>query len=416
MIMKRAFLLLSIAVYSNWAAADWHTCAISLTTAYRNFVQKISPGVADPKPELAEQTVPVGPPQPLNLSGLTVERFGYPGAFIIPNEIESELFTPSLNQRGGALISVGTFRVIRSLMAGSFDVGIFFDADTEVGKLNTRQIQDFARSQSWAEFLANMIDRPDLTQTIRQALQGDQDSYSKFLHAIVSKPEDVAPLAYDLDLEHTPNMRPSGSPMRRSFMSEKDDLIGWGPRAGDHIGVRQYYVAYLIRFAHTPVGKTIFEDQAGFDKVHRLAAKGSLYVITGNLAGEKTMQEIGQRLRAAHVEVGCLDPSNAPEAIVIGGGSQQFQSNLRALPFAQDAIVNFTVPRLGFLTKYGAGSNLKTKPGMNSTWLFFSVSVRDYIPALKTFFKVPPPRAPKYESYIDTLIHTPADLNAPIFE
>ena len=81
---------------------------------------------------------------------------------------------------------------------------------------------------------------------------------------------------------------------------------------------------------------TFATDQGHYDHIRKLWANGRVFAVRGDLTADKTLQQIGQALRASDHELGVLYLSNAEQYFDYGAG---FRRNILALPFAENSIV-----------------------------------------------------------------------------
>ncbi|MES2963364.1 MAG: hypothetical protein V4760_05705 [Bdellovibrionota bacterium] len=85
-----------------------------------------------------------------------VPQLTFGGAFIVPNEAGFAAYANATRDKGGALISVGTFRALMLASYGKFSEVVLFDVDPKVVAFNELQIEALKVAENVSEFLASI--------------------------------------------------------------------------------------------------------------------------------------------------------------------------------------------------------------------------------------------------------------------
>ncbi|MEK7355273.1 MAG: hypothetical protein AAB250_02410, partial [Bdellovibrionota bacterium] len=278
------------------------------------------------------------------------------GAFINPNEPGFSAFAEITRQRTGALISVGTFRALMLGSYGHFQEIVLFDFDATIVEFNRRQIEALKISESLAEFFANLVERPADVALFQRAIEGE----AKARHEILQPP-----------------------------LKSSTEL---GYRADD-------YVSSVFNLFDHDDGSGFLKNGRAYLRLRRLAIEGRMHAVQGDLAGRETLKAIGKLLERNRIQVGMLDVSNSPYYILNprnGNLAPAYAANLASLPWAKNAVVNFTTEVHGY-------------PGHGiDRWSYYSVPAREYAAKAATFEN----RNGLTEgSFIRSLRGTDSDLN-----
>ncbi len=94
------------------------------------------------------------------------------GTYLLPNERTIHLTSLVNAEKKGALIAVGTFRVLAQASQGKFDEVVMLDYDRKIVKFNQKQIEALKASDNVSEFLAILCREPALAPTIDRILNG----------------------------------------------------------------------------------------------------------------------------------------------------------------------------------------------------------------------------------------------------
>jgi hypothetical protein len=298
------------------------------------------------------------------LSGIPHEpnegaRYGH---FIIPNEKKSGLFWPTNHSRKGVLIAVGTFRALVAASQGQFSHAILLDADPSVVEFNRFQIDVLRVSLSAGDFLARVSGFLDHTVDFNLALQEDWEAIRRvrsLLYGGSSQNESYAREAFDLSLE------------KNSF--------------------------------------NFLSHPELFFRLKQMASQGRIVSVNADLGGDITLPHISRQMRAKGLEIGVIDVSNAFEYFLSQPKAIRYIKNLRGLPFAQNAVVNFTVDG-----SYGADfRNLirnNSAPGKSDNWIYLSMPATEYRSAIQTIAANQDLAEKSHSDFIKGLYGTSANL------
>lgn len=285
--------------------------------------------------------------------------------YIVPNERGYFLFQNANAGKKGALVSVGTFRSLSATAYGNFSHAVWMDANLKTVEFNQKQIEALKRSHSFAEFLAVLGETPKAIDVIERLIKSD---YADFR-------------ARSADEERLRKEHYRGDPNQKQIHEYVREILN----------LAMYSPAELKHLASPDV----------FGRIKALADQGRIYALAGDLSGPETVRRLSDLLRAHHISVGILDVSNVPDyifGIETLGNIEGYVKNLRELPFAQNARVNFTLGR-------GASP-------VRDHFSYHSVQPTDYISAIEMLKLVESTSIPKsYWDYVSLLKHNGGTLD-----
>ncbi len=168
----------------------------------------------------------------------------------------------------------------------------------------------------------------------------------------------------------------------------------------------QMYVRALLALVKNDQGTTFLTNPAAFRRLQKLAAGDHITAIAGDLGGTSTMAAIARKLEEKNIEVSVFDPSNALDYVPAGEAKRNFLANLKSLPFAVGAVVNFT----NWQAEYKNGfrefvQRLKLTTLREDAWDYLSVPATEFIAAAEHFVE-----AGTYKRYTYDLVETNANL------
>lgn len=229
-------------------------------------------------------------------------------SFILPNEPEFAEFKKANSGKTGAFIGVGTFRVLVGASYGRFSEIIMADLDQTVVDFNKLQIQALANATTVEAFFVEL-----------EKLAATHESL-KF--------------------------------------------------------VSLQYVESLQQLRLKDASESFLTNPHAYARLHLMAKRGRIHTVAASLTGEKSFRKIGERLHRAGLSVSVLDVSNAPDYFVmprympmgVKAAVEAFDANLKALPWAPDAVINSTTDQ----AKIG-------KPSSTKSWHPMSTPIADYL-------------------------------------
>ncbi|MBI3289531.1 MAG: hypothetical protein HYZ74_08450 [Elusimicrobia bacterium] len=261
------------------------------------------------------------------LGGIPLEAGSSRGSYILPNEHNGHLYAPVLKGKTGALLSVGTFRVLNAAAHGNFSHVILFDYDSLTTAFNRANVELIRTSQDRFEYLTRLLNRPRDEHLLRAA-RGGEISDQLFLQKLLAR----RPLT---------RQGPDSAAREAQQALRKSDQDEHPLR---QLGFRiQSFAKHPIRWE-----STIWGSDELFFRIQSKAAQGRILAVTGDLSGDKALRAVGEALRKVGVDISVLDISNAHEHLSSGRSAEiakswpQFLENVTALPFAPKASVFFT--------------------------------------------------------------------------
>lgn len=204
------------------------------------------------------------------------------------------------------------------------------------------------------------------------SLRGVEDAVTA-LDGVDDLPEGFRLIQLDRDpgvtrfnLEH---LRALASRASRESIREglRGMVIGRHGTFADHLGA--------LESVPEENARTVLGDATRFARARTLARAGRIVPVNGDLAGTRTLRELGRALRARGEKLSVIDLSNAPE-YVGDGGLDRLAQNLTALPLSDDAIVLFTVA-----SEWGVGRPVSVAGAY--PFSYFAVHARDLVAAIE---------------------------------
>ena len=238
----------------------------------------------------------------------------YGPIYFWPNEKDPHVFRPSIKDKTGVYIGVGTFRTFSALGMGQYSHGILMDYNRDTGKFNT----------------ANLL----LIQSCT-----DRKAYLSGLFGV----EISSKMMSDLDAGTSPeewkslDQRAKADPLRTHEILTKN-------------ATPQKLWELSNKIFPTPEQwqATIFGSDAIFRRIKVLTEKGAIDVVSGDIANRKeSFSSMQRELRAKKLTVSTVDISNVLGAVG-NDKTQTIVDNFRQLPLADDAILLFTSDHFRF--------------------------------------------------------------------
>ncbi len=265
-------------------------------------------------------------------------------SYIAPNEYHNYLMEACLPKEGGALISVGTFRALNVFSSGKLSHLIMLDVAAPTVAFNKVNLQLIAKAEDRWQYLSLLLTGEGNPFLENRARKGEI-TFSEFVTKLYS------PVRRDLVTSWEKNLEiPFTDEMRTSLDSV----------------VRRYFCADLISsFPMYEAGGTLEKSFLGnderFNTLKRLISEDKVTVVTGNLAGEKTMSSLNRLFREKDVKVAAVDVSNVPDYLEPEQAKAAL-ANIRALPMREDGRIFYTGHR-------PPGQGFKTSPD----WAYYTV-------------------------------------------
>lgn len=302
--------------------------------------------------------------------GIPAEPGSESGAYIIPNEQNTHLFAPVLRGKGGALISVGTFRSLNAALLGDFSHVIQFDHDSKTTAFNRAHLELIKASRDRYEYLTALLDKKPDAKLLNDARAG-RLSDAEFLTKLMALP--------------APSSRgPPAAEVQRILASLPHDRRAWFlPKIGTLAELAQS----ILKFRASPDQWTLayFGTDERFAELQKMIRAGRVIPINGDLAGARSMPALAGKLKASGIAVSAVDLSNAFQYFV-EKRSADFIRNLRTLPLAEDASILMTIKTFrSRVRNVDFGERIMVMPPLTSdAWLYFATPARTLLKTAET--------------------------------
>lgn len=264
--------------------------------------------------------------------------------FIVPNEDRFQLFSPSLQNKSGVMLGVGTFRFFQSASVGSFSHAISLDVDQSVTRFNSGLLDIINRSANRHEFIGRLFGNMDAIDVLKKYEVGS-----------ISRDLAVSTLEKYIGDFQTVNLR-NNSTIQDYFPKSvaPEDLKAFSRALVQFIAEKDTYQSSFLG------------SDSLFANLKSLASDQRIILINGDLMNEEQMRYIGNKLRSHGLEVSVFDISNThkyikPESI------KQYLRSVAQIPFSSEGVVQ--------MTTYS-----RKTPG---AWDYYSVPISEYL-GLKT--------------------------------
>lgn len=293
---------------------------------------------------------------------------------IIPYEPMYSTFAVANEGKKGALVSLGSFRALTAASQGQFDYAILMDSNPKLVEFNRKQIELLKTSATVEQFLAKILEQPELTPLINSALRGNY----RALYQLESK-------------------------VLANYTAES--LIS------------KNYVLKILEISKFDENTTFLTDVNRFAQLKKLAVAGKMLAIAGDLTGTQTLVQVGEWLKARGVAVSVLDTSNAQTAIVKDKALlAQFIRNLSSLPWMTGAVVNFTETIGQRLTDAEKQRYRLTLPQVGPPLSHYSLAQENFIQGIKDVANTSESYAfQAYIHFIYKMKYTSSDLHHQAF-
>ncbi|MBK9293601.1 MAG: hypothetical protein IPM57_04025 [Oligoflexia bacterium] len=223
----------------------------------------------------------------------------YDSTFITPNEFQVNPYAQILNNKTGAFIGVGSFRLFNNSQHGNFQTIISLDYSNSITGFNRELAEILLRSENRNIALARV-------------LQIEPEDLSKKAWS----PRFYQWLFSQVTLEDEDTYGREGLP--RALWNWKNEHP------------RQWK-------------STIFGSDENFKKAKERSKEGKYVFVTGNLIGSVSMTSIARSLKASRIPVTAIDLSNSLEYFNNKTQFQKLASNIQQLPLSKDAVVLLTL-------------------------------------------------------------------------
>lgn len=269
------------------------------------------------------------------------------GRYIVPNEFDTTRYSEILRSRHGVLISVGTFRSLFDFYLGDFSRLVMIDKDSLTVGFNRWNL--------------NVMQKLSASRT---SVEQQRDTYVEILKnpdpAVYPEAEFKDPV-FGTELVKT--------------LGKKFKTPGIGQLK---YALQQFYSAqYPSRQSYLYWGSNV-----GWEKVQKAIRDRQISTFEGSISGTRTMQTLAEDFRRRNETVGALDLSNIL-GYVEGTERVQLLKNLRALPWAENAVVLFTFKNFPFSRR------AKKYLGNDREWFYFQLSATKFIQAIEKYFVGP---------------------------
>ncbi len=246
-------------------------------------------------------------------------------SYIAPNEHHNYLMEACLPKEGGALISVGTFRALNVFSSGKASHLVMLDIASPTVAFNKVNLQLIAAAEDRWRYLSLLFTGEGKPFLEKRARRGEV-SYREFLRELKASGHDgiVAKWEKNVGVSLTEAMRAHLilQTERNYLQSNLDEAF-------------RNYEAYEV------LDKAFIGNDERFNTLKRLIGEDKVTVVTGNIAGEKTMSSLNQLLREKDMKVAAVDVSNVP-GYLDDETTKKALANIRALPMREDGRIFYT--------------------------------------------------------------------------
>lgn len=256
------------------------------------------------------------------------------GGYIPPNEHDHGVYRPLMQGKSGALISVGTFRVLERAAMGDFSFVVMLDYDSVTTQFNEENLKLIAESADRLEYLQKLFSRKAPAELLARARSG-QISAAVFFQQLIQNGERVQAEAGS-SVARIQHILSAGAGLRDPGAERDITLLerldGEVRKAVGHASRAQ---------------NSLFGSDEIFTKVRKRVLRNEVIAIGGDLAGTKSMSDLAAALKTNKTHVSVVDLSNSIDHIQMASPYRstpikRLVANLRRLPLAQDALILFT--------------------------------------------------------------------------
>jgi hypothetical protein len=253
------------------------------------------------------------------------------GTFVLPNEYESWHFASSLQDKTGALISVGTFRSLTDLAYGSFSEAYLLDYDNGVVTFNRINLEMIKAARDRTDYLESFFGH-HLTMQEKADIKQDPAREMDIWRQIASRKTLLTP------------------PWVESLLQTDHPLVR-GPQGMSNV---KRFTAILDQSELSGSGGIMSSDFA-FSRIQAMARAGNIHVVNGSLNGSSSVDSIARALRAGKIKASVVDISNSMDYILrpLGASPNEVENigranadalrkNLQKLPMSKNATLLLT--------------------------------------------------------------------------